>query len=94
MMKPTTQRTVVGMLVGTLLLAWFGVALLLFYVPRLAVCWAETGTEFSPAKKMLVQLGNVAGRSFFVTGLLFIVTLAAVAWRVAAARKVSRTRTG
>jgi type II secretory pathway component PulF len=94
MMKPKTQRTVAGLAVGALLLLWFGVALLLFYVPRLAVCWAETGAELSPAKKILVQLGNSVSGSFFGIGLLFVVTLAAVAWRVAAARRAARTRTG
>jgi hypothetical protein len=86
-MKPKTQGMVAGLLVGMLLLVWFGVASLLFYVPHVAACWAETGVELSSAKKMLVQLNNLVSRSFFVTGFLFVVTLAAVAWRIVTARK-------
>ena len=93
-MRPKTQRTVAGLAVGALLSVWFGVVLLLFYVPRLAAHWAETDAELSLPARMLLQLGNFANRSFFLTGLLFVVTCAAVAWCVAAARKVRRMKTG
>jgi len=93
-MKPKAERTVAGLMVGALLLAWFGVVLLLYYVPRLAAYWAESDSELSPAASMLLQLGGFLSHSFLAIGLLFVATLAAVVWRVAAVRKVRRMNTG
>ena len=92
-MEPKTERAVTSLTFGALLFAWFGVVLLWCYVPRLAAYWAESGSELSPPARMLLQLGNFVGRSVFVVGLLFILTLAAVVWRVAAVRKARDTET-
>ena len=93
-MKPKAERNVAGLMVGALLLAWFGVVLLLYYVPRLAAYWADTDAELSLPARMLLQVGDFANRSIFLIGLLFVATLAAVVWRVAAVRKVRRMNTG
>ena len=93
-MKLKTQRTVTGLAGGALLVAWFGMALLMFYVPRLAAHWQETDVTLSPAAGMLLQLSSFARGGVFLTGLLVVVTGTVVAWRPAAARKSCGAKTG
>ena len=84
--RPVTvehEGTLAGLVVGLLILAWFGLVLLLCYVPHLLAHWAQTGAALSPAQRFVVILSNVARRNFIaIAPLLLIATIAALAWRI------------
>ena len=84
--RPVTverERTLAGLAVGLLILAWFGVVLLLYYVPHLLARWAETGAALSPAQRSLLTLSNFTQRNFIaIAPLLLTATIAALAWRI------------
>jgi len=90
-MRTKTESTLATLTVGLLVLVWFGVFLLVWYVPRLSAMWAETGAELSASQRLLVTLGGVVSRGFLAIGpLLLAATGAAVLWRFAAVRKCRR----
>jgi len=85
------ERTLAGLVVGLLILAWFGVVLLLYYVPHLLARWAETGAALSPAQRSLLTLSNLTERNFIaIAPLLLIATIAALAWRIRIIRAYRR----
>jgi len=85
------ERTLAGLVVGLLILAWFGVVLLLYYVPHLLAHWARIGATLSPAQRLLLILSNVARRNFIaIAPLLLIATIAALAWRIRIIRAYRR----
>ncbi len=93
-MHTKTQKTLSGLAVGALLLIWFGVALLLFYVPRLTTLWGQAHGELSPARMALVTLVSFVQNYFLILAppLLAVTTLAIIG-RVYTIRKVRATAT-
>ena len=85
------ERTLAGLVVGLLILAWFGFVLLLCYVPHLLAHWARIGAALSPAQRLLLLLSNVARRNIIaIAPLLLIATIAALAWRIRIIRAYRR----
>ena len=91
-MKAERERTLAGVAVVATILLWFGLALLVFYVPRLSQLWAELATPLSPAQKLLLALCNLAQHNFIaVTPALLAATAAALWWRIHTTRRMRAT---
>ena len=57
-MTARDQSRLADLVAGLVILAWFGVGLLVFYVPRLATCWADTGLPPSFSQKLLMAVAR------------------------------------
>jgi type II secretory pathway component PulF len=87
-MKAERERTLAGMVLGATILAWFGLLLLTFYVPRLSALWAELGTPLSPVQRLLLALCRLSGHNFVaVTAVLLAATGTAFWWRLQTSRR-------
>lgn len=88
-MTAKCEQTLAGMAVAAALLVWFGLALTVFYVPRLTALWAEYETPLSPAQRGLAGLCNFVQH----TGVILIPTLLtgtaiALWWRLRASKRI------
>jgi type II secretory pathway component PulF len=82
-MTAERERTLAGAAVVATILAWFGVALTMFYVPRLSQLWAELAAPLSPAQKLLLTLSGIVQHSLLVVApVLLAATAAAFWWRI------------
>jgi hypothetical protein len=82
-MNARTQRTLAGLTVAVLLLVWFGIFLLVYYVPMLTADQAQTGMEPSSAQQWLAAASSFASGNIRVVGLpLLAMTILATIWRV------------
>jgi len=84
-----------------MIVMWFVVGLLLFYVPRLAVVWADMDQELSSSQRVLLDLSTwIGGRGAgqLVPGIVYIfpmllaLTFGTVAWRIWAAISLRHRR--
>jgi type II secretory pathway component PulF len=57
-MTARDQSRLAGLVAGLVILAWFGTGLLLFYMPRLAAYWAETGLPPSLGQRLLMAVAR------------------------------------
>jgi type II secretory pathway component PulF len=91
-MSVERERTLAGVAVLATVLAWLGLALMLFYVPRLSQLWAELATPLSPAQRLLLALSRLVQHSFIaVAPALLAVTAATLWWRIHTGRRVRNT---
>jgi type II secretory pathway component PulF len=82
-MNAKTERTLAGLTVGVLLLIWFGIFLLVYYVPMLTAGQEQTGMELSSVQQLLVAASSFASGNILVVGLpLLAMTILATIWRV------------
>jgi len=75
-----------------LLLVWFGLFVLVFYLPRVTASWARTGQELPPILQLLSPIGNLTSQYFLVIAPpLLGITGAAYIWRIHVKREPRRT---
>jgi type II secretory pathway component PulF len=88
-MTAERERTLAGVAVGAVTLAWLAVVLLLFYVPRLTAYWVESAAPLSPAQRLLLALWDlVQHNSITIASTLFAATTGALWWRIHAGRRM------
>ena len=88
-MTTERERTLAGAAAVAAILVWFGLAVTVFYVPRLSVLWAELGTPPSPARRLLLALCRLTGYNVVAgAGVLLAATGVAFWWRLQTSRRV------
>jgi type II secretory pathway component PulF len=74
------------------MLAWFGLILSVYYVPRLVALWADLERPLSRAERLLVNVSDLIDRGFIILApVLLLASIAIFAWRVRAVRKARAT---
>ena len=87
-MTTRRERTLAGLAMGAIILAWFAVVISFYYIPRLVDLWAQAGQPLSSAQRLLVSLGSLIDHGFGVIApSLLFATVAAFVWRIRIGRK-------
>lgn len=87
-MKAGRERTLAGLAMLAIILAWFALILQIYYVPHLTALWAELGQPLSPAQRLLLTLCRLLDDSFIlIAPVLLLATIAVFVWRIRAVRR-------
>ena len=100
-MSKQMQVHVSAVLLSLVILTWFGVGLLVFYVPKLAQAWADADYSVSLAQRTIVNMGAWLGGYYsdgqVIPGVviiympLIVLTIGSAAWRIRASKSLLRT---